>query len=403
MMKLGLVLLLVSTGATAAPPATVMWDGKLLAQARAHAHTPQLQPAVLNLLGWANHWKTEADHNRTFSVMSKPESGPSGNKHDFYSLATYWWPNKTAPKGLPYVRRDGFVNPETFLYDSVPLSQMIFAVSNLSLGYYFTGRQDYCAAAVQFIDVWFLAVATRMNPASGLQYAQLTRGLDKGRGIGIIDAKDIAFVADSVLLLSPCSAWPPVKQHALAEWFSSYAGWLTSSSHAVDEFNQVNNHGTWFDVQAITLSLHVNNHSYAKFLAHDALRRIKVQIMPNGTMPLELSRTRSMHYTWWNMMAFFELAQAASHLAVDVFCYRTKEGGSLQQALDYVAPYTIQAPDRWPYAEETPFDHGKFFQILRVASIKFNDSRYERLIPKLPGNVNYTTSTINLVWPRQYA
>lgn len=47
-----------------------------------------------------------------------------------------------------------------------------------------------------------------------------------------------------------------------------------------------------------------------------------------------------------------------------VFCYQSKEGESLQQALDYVAPVTIQAPDRWPYAQESPFDHGKFFQIL---------------------------------------
>ena len=38
----------------------------------------------------------------------------------------------------------GLVNPETFLYDSVPISQMIFAVSNLSLAHYFTGDPRYC-------------------------------------------------------------------------------------------------------------------------------------------------------------------------------------------------------------------------------------------------------------------
>ena len=241
-----------------------------------------------------------------------------------------------------------------------------------------------------------------MNPHSGLQYAQLTRGLDEGRGIGIIDAKDLAFVADSALLLSPCETWTMARRRALSTWLREYTGWLASSPHATDEYNQANNHGTWFDVQAITLSLHVGNTTWANALARDALRRIRVQIEPNGTMPLELSRTRSMHYTWWNMMAFFELAQAASHAGVDVFRHVTKDGRSLQGALDYVAPYTLLSPEKWPYEEETPFDHGKFFQILRVASIKFNSSRYEEIIPKLPGNVNYTTSEINIVWPRVF-
>lgn len=70
-------------------------------------------------------------------------------------------------------------------YDSVPLSQMIFAVSNLSLGYYFTGDEGYCSAATNFIDVWFLDEATKMNPKVGLQYSQLLRGIDQGRGIGM--------------------------------------------------------------------------------------------------------------------------------------------------------------------------------------------------------------------------
>ena len=120
---------------------------------------------------------------------TNPHFHPKGDKHDFYSLGTYWWPNPNTSSGLPYVRKDGLVNPETEKYDSTPISQMIFAVKNLSLAYYFTGRPKYCDGAVDFIDAWFLDKATRMNPKNGLQYAQLIRGLDEGRGIGIIDAK----------------------------------------------------------------------------------------------------------------------------------------------------------------------------------------------------------------------
>jgi len=388
---------------------TVMWDGALLSATKAtlsSSKSSPLQPALDYLQVVANHWVNESIHNKTFSVMTKPEAGPSGDKHDFYSLGTYWWPDPKTKTGLPYIDRDGLVNPETFDYDSVPLSQMIFAVSNLSLAFYFTSESRYCTAALHFMDTWFFDPATKMNPRSGLQYAQLIRGLDEGRGIGIIDAKDLAFIPDSALLLKEagCVAFTAHKQAQLKEWLGDYVAWLSSSSHARDEFSQRNNHGTWFDIQALSLSLHVGNTSWARFLATDALRRIRVQVEPNGTLPMELCRTRSMHYTWWDLMAFFELAQAATHVGVDVFGYVGPQGRSLQTALDWVAPYVLQnstAP--WPYQEVSPFDHGKFFQILRVASLKFGphtSARYEAMIPKLPGKVNYTTNTINLVWPR---
>ena len=54
----------------------------------------------------------------------------------------------------------------------------------------------------------------------------------------------------------------------------------------------------------------------------------------------------------------------------------------------------------WPYAEVSPFDHGKFYQIFRMASIVWADSSYEAMIPALTGNVNYGANTIDLIWPK---
>ena len=280
---------------------------------------------------------------------------------------------------------------------------MIFAVKNLSLAHYFTGQERYCDSAVAFIDAWFLDSATRMNPASGLQYAQLRRGLDEGRGIGIIDAKDLGFVPDAALLLEArgCGAWGrAARADGLAAWLAVYSAWLGSSSHAAAEFAKENNHGTWFGVQALSLSLHVGNTSWSQTLAQNALLRVQEQVAPNGTLPLELARTRSMHYTWWDMIAFFELAQLAGHVGVDLWHYETAAGQSLKKALDWIAPWTLEGAVPWPYPEVTPFDHGKFFQIFRMASIKYGDGSYEDMIPELTGNVNYTTNHLNLVWPK---
>jgi Alginate lyase len=46
------------------------------------------------------------------SIVEKPQIPPSGNKHDFFSLSPYYWPDPNNPKG-PYILKDGHTNPES--------------------------------------------------------------------------------------------------------------------------------------------------------------------------------------------------------------------------------------------------------------------------------------------------
>lgn len=45
------------------------------------------------------------------SVRGKKHTPPSGDKHDYFSLSIYFWPDGESENGLPYVPRDGQVNP----------------------------------------------------------------------------------------------------------------------------------------------------------------------------------------------------------------------------------------------------------------------------------------------------
>ena len=47
------------------------------------------------------------------SVMEKLNTPPSGDKHDYMSLAPYFWPNPDTKDGLPYIRKDGKTNPDS--------------------------------------------------------------------------------------------------------------------------------------------------------------------------------------------------------------------------------------------------------------------------------------------------
>ena len=96
------------------------------------------------------------------------------------------------------------------------------------------------------------------------------------------------------------------------------------------------------------------------------------------------------------------IAWMARAVGVDAFGYVAPGGGSLRGALEWALPYATGARN-YTKPEVTPFDHGKFFQVLRVASRVWPDgaARYEAAIPALkPGDVDYDGSALNLVWPR---
>ncbi|HXB92380.1 MAG TPA: alginate lyase family protein, partial [Puia sp.] len=89
-------------------------DFKSLAEKknRLRSKDPALIPAYEQLL-------RDADKLLNFapvSVMQKAAFPPSGDKHDYMSIAPYFWPDSSKPNGLPYINRDGVVNPEVRKY-----------------------------------------------------------------------------------------------------------------------------------------------------------------------------------------------------------------------------------------------------------------------------------------------
>lgn len=102
-----------------APPETLILDGNAIAEARKlMRESGETSPALAAL-------KRNADQALTrgpWTVVSKKQLPPSGNKHDYMSVVPYWWPDPEKPDGLPYIRRDGKVNPERNDYDNTGLA-----------------------------------------------------------------------------------------------------------------------------------------------------------------------------------------------------------------------------------------------------------------------------------------
>jgi Alginate lyase len=364
-----------------AAPKIILHDPAYLAAARrcVGEGDPQLAPAVARLRDDAEH----ALHAGPFSVVNKQAVPKSGDKHDYMSLGPYWWPNPETPDGLPYVRHDGRRYPGIReLPNRTDLGQMTGAVETLSLAYYFTGDERFADRAALLIRAWFLDPKTRMNP--NLNYGQAIRGVNDGRGVGIIETRSFANVLDSVGLLADSSAWTEADQRGLVAWFDQYFNWLLESDLGRDERAAKNNHGTYFDIQAASFAYFVGKTDLATEVLRDVgPRRIAVQIEPDGRQPLELERTNAWSYSIGNLTGLVTLARMADNFDVDLWNYHTADGRSLAKAIDFLLPFGTGQRD-WEYQQISGFSPDSFYPLLRTAAEKYPTGPYINRLADVP-------------------
>jgi hypothetical protein len=363
-------------------------------RARISAGDQSLQPAL-------KHLRLEADEDLKhgpFSVMDKKQTPPSGDKHDYMSLGPYWWPDPKKPDGLPYIRRDGRVNPEARTNDTdrPAFGRMTSAIDTLATAWYFTNHEPYAVHAAKLLRRWFLDPATKMNP--NLQFGQAIPGRTKGRDIGIIDTARLVRIVDAIGLLESSPAWTAKDQKEMRQWCAEYLKWLRTSKHGLGEEKKLNNHGTWYDAQVVSLALYTGQNDLArKILEQVKTRRIDKQIEPDGKQPYELARTKSLGYSTGNLDGFFRLAIMGEKLGIDLWHYESPDGRSIKKALDFLAKH-VETGRKWPYQQITRQRPASLFSLLRRASIAYNDEKYEAIINKIPPEEIIDNRT-NLLWP----
>ena len=374
---------LASSAAVAQPPPRVfvLQPGDLVeTRKRLHANDASLLPAL-------NKLKRDTDHalnGGTFSVAHKELAPPSGDKHDYMSIAPYWWPNPNTPNGLPYVRRDGEVNLERDqTSDRRRLDDLVRGVTTLALGYFFTGREDYAAHAARLLRAWFLDDATRMNPH--LRYAQAVPGRNVGRAAGIIETHNLPELVDTVGILARSKSWSSEDQKGLQKWFDAYLAWLRESPEGRAEAKAQNNHGTWYDVQIAAFALFVDKGDMAKKVLNEmAEKRIAKQIEPDGRQPRELERTLAWSYSLFNLEALFDGASMASRLGINLWSYESPDKRSMRKALDWLLPFAA-GEKKWNYPQISGLQPGKFAPFLRRAALRYREPSYENALHKLSG------------------
>src|SRR5579871_480212 len=318
-----------------------------------------------------------------FSVMHKKLAPSSGDKHDYMSVGPYWWPDPTKPDGLPYIRKDGVINPDrtSAATDNDEFKKLFSAVGTLALAYRETGSEKYAEPA------------TRMNP--NLNFGQAVPGRNEGRGTGIIDTAGLVDLARALPWLEKSKAWSDADRAGIKQWFATYLDWLETSKNGKEEREATNNHGTWYDAQVVALALATGQDALAKKTLEAAKqKRVAAEIEPNGSMPRELERTKSFGYSTMNLRAFMELASLGDRAGVDLWNYQTADGRGIRKAVDYLAPY-MDPSKQWEHEQIEPMNRTELATLMRSAAIAYKEPRYETLAE----SAHAATNRMELLWP----
>ena len=340
---------------------------------------------------------TRALRHAPVSVMEKTPLPPSGDRHDYMSLAPYWWPNPATATGLPYVVHDGETNPECkSIPDEAHLAHTISDARVLTLASFFTGNSAYAEHAGHLLRVFFLDPATRMNP--NLTYAQIVRGRSGPNPTGIIDSRDLALVVDGGGLLAGSPQWTASDRNGMRVWFVQYLDWLLTSESGRREGQTANNHRSFYDQQAVAIALFLGRTDVAREKLQDAKDNvIAKQIEPDGSQPLELRRTRSWHYSVFNLEALLRLVALSRYAGADLGGFTTADGRSVRKALDYLIPYAL-GDKPWPYPEMGTWDPKPIAPLLLQASAEFKNPGYRDAARRVAGPAA-EADWVNLLYP----
>jgi hypothetical protein len=260
-----------------------------------------------------------------YSVVFKPGLPPSGNPHDYFSVAPYFWPNPVTRSGRPFVRVDGCRNPLADDYGpDVPFDRgrvdgCFRDVTVLCLASTAIGDRRYALRARQLLRTWFTEPTTRMTPHLRFAQVRFDRRGDEGQGFGLIEFRDVAYLLDGIRLLEADGLLPDEEREGLRAWFGEYLQWLEQSPQGQAECRKRNNHGVYYDMQLGAIALFLGDLRLAALVRNRNRLRLLAQVRPDGALPEELDRATPRHYVAFSLAGWSALARVCSHMGDDLW------------------------------------------------------------------------------------
>ncbi|WP_457807667.1 alginate lyase family protein [Kushneria sp. EE4] len=316
-------------------PDTVVLDGDHLVELAALCRSDRPEGATLveALSAQAEPLLTATQD----SVVQKTHVEARRSPNDYSSLAKYWWPDEKSDDGLPYVRRDGEVNPDCYSerYDASRLVSMVESLQVLSLAAWLTGDRRYADCAARRIEAWFLDEATRQTPH--FEYAQHIPGRHQTRAAAVIEARHLIYVTEAALLLESMNALTAEQSDGLRQWFRSLLDWLQNSETGQEAARAGNNIGFWYDLQRMAYASFTGDSTLVEYIALNSVQvRALDQIEPDGTLAMEMQRAHPQDYVSFTLVAMAQLSRYGDQAGVPLWDQQEADGRGFQVAHDWL-------------------------------------------------------------------
>lgn len=302
------------------------------------------------------------------SVIYKKEALDGVEKKDYVSLATYYWPNPNTLSHLPYIARDGEANPEGLNYDKDKLRELAFISYYQGLLYYLTDDKRYYDKLKENITYFFLDEETGMNP--NLDHAQLIRGVNLGRGIGIIDfTANFTYTLRLLKVLHELGKIEEDFYHSFGSWLEKFAHWMCYSKNGLEEKYAKNNHGIFYDLGLVAIFDYLNQPlQIAPIVSQMIEYRLEYQIKLDGSMPLENQRTKSKNYSLMALKGIYDFNTIVKKYGYDLYavntwyCRRVKF--DIRKAIDFIMSRLVFKEKEWNFTQIIPFDEATLLPLL---------------------------------------
>jgi hypothetical protein len=286
------------------------------------------------------------------TVTATHSDRSTGGLHDFFSEGDYWWPDPKNPGG-PYIRRDGETNPANFNGHREALIRFGVMAPALVSAWRLTRDKRYAAHFARHVRAWFVDPATRMNP--NLQYAQAIFGVSPGRGTGIIDTLQILDVARGLRVMEAAGGMSAADIVPVKEWFAKYVDWMATSKNGKEEEIAKNNHGACWVLQAAEFAQFARRADLVELCR----TRFKQNLIPDhvakdGTLPLELARTKPYSYTLFDGDVLCGICQSLSKPGDDLWHFTGPNGAGVAQVMAFQYPF-IADKAKWPFAKDVEY------------------------------------------------
>jgi len=266
-------------------------------------------------------------------------------------MARYWWPDPSKPDGLPYVRKDGQVNPETQDLDRQVLGQFEKMLRVYALAYFYTGKEEYAAKGWDLIRTWFINKKTRMNPTMAYSQVRMGHNNNHGSNSGLLDGYSFLIVPDALQILSASKGAKQKDIDAVRAWFTEYLQWMLSSPQGIKENAAKNNHGTAYHIQVAVYAAFTGNDSIAQtYLSSFPELRILPQVEEDGRQPQELARTRAFGYSCYNLKHYLDMMDICRLRGADMMA-DTLTAQRIEAAIDFLVPYLGKPVSAWPFRQ----------------------------------------------------